>query len=173
MGDDPALGVADVATNLFALIARSVMTAKVYRSKIDAWLLIAFIVSMSATLGVSVFMLMNAAPGAIAFVSIITILGAGLPLWICLGTRYVLTQEALAIRCGPFRWRVPIAGITDISRTRNPLSSPALSLDRLRIDYGAGSQVMISPKDMNEFLAQMERLRAGVAFATAPGPGSS
>ena len=45
---------------------------------------------------------------------------------------------------GPFRWRVPIDAITAITPTRSALSSPALSLDRLRIEYGERA-ILVSP----------------------------
>jgi len=97
---------------------------------------------------------------AVVMVPVTLVLGAGLPLWVLLGTRYELTPGRLRIRCGPFRWTTPLNEIRAVEPTRNPLSSPALSLvDRLRIDYGRGSSVMISPRDKARFLAELERLR--------------
>ena len=86
-------------------------------------------------------------------------IGVGLPLWLLLGTRYILEPDQLLVRSGPFRWRVPIADIVRITPTTNPLSSPALSLDRLRIEYGRGSAIMISPRDKDRFLRDLEELR--------------
>ncbi|WP_171258493.1 PH domain-containing protein, partial [Acinetobacter pittii] len=54
-----------------------------------------------------------------------------------------------------FRWKININDITRIEPTHNPLSSPALSLDRLKIYYrkdGRVATVMISPKDKESFL---------------------
>ena len=45
-----------------------------------------------------------------------------------------------------------IDDITSVRRTRNPLSSPALSMDRLSIRYGKGRRIMISPADQAGFL---------------------
>ena len=45
-----------------------------------------------------------------------------------------------------------VADIIDVTETRNPLSSPALSLDRLRIRYGADKHIMVSPDDKTGFL---------------------
>jgi hypothetical protein len=47
--------------------------------------------------------------------------------------------------------------------TRNPPSSPALSLDRLRVQFGRGwgKAVMISPADRNGFLDDLAR-KAGL-----------
>jgi hypothetical protein len=46
---------------------------------------------------------------------------------------------------------VPIDSIEKVEATRSPLSSPALSLDRLRINYGK-RRIMVSPSDRAGFL---------------------
>ena len=51
----------------------------------------------------------------------------------------------------------------NIRPTRNPLSSPALSLDRLRIDYGSGRSIMVSPEDKDKFIGDIEDARRSVA----------
>jgi hypothetical protein len=61
----------------------------------------------------------------------------------------------LVVRSGPFKWCIPIADITSITPTSNPLSSPALSLDRLRIEYGRGHLLMISPRDKEQFVRDL------------------
>lgn len=40
--------------------------------------------------------------------------------------------------------------------TRGPLSSPALSLDRLRIEYGKRGVVLISPREKEAFVRALE-----------------
>jgi hypothetical protein len=47
--------------------------------------------------------------------------------------------------------------------TRSPLSSPALSLDRIRIDYGKGKSVMISPLNKADFLLELQSRNVPVA----------
>jgi hypothetical protein len=59
--------------------------------------------------------------------------------------------NTLRVACGPFRWKVPIDSIEKVEATRSPLSSPALSLDRLRINYGK-RRIMVSPSDRAGFL---------------------
>jgi hypothetical protein len=48
-------------------------------------------------------------------------------------TSYSLDPIAVTIKVGPFSKKIPIAEITDVFPTWNPLSVPAWSLDRLRI----------------------------------------
>jgi hypothetical protein len=73
-----------------------------------------------------------------------------------LSTRYTLTESELRIVSGPFRWRIPLQEIRSVTPTRNPLSSPALSLDRLRIEYGNGNWIMVSPRDKERFLKELQ-----------------
>ena len=54
-------------------------------------------------------------------------------------------------------------GCLTVHPTRNPAGSPALSLDRLRVQYGQGffKGVMISPVDRNRFLDELAQ-KAGL-----------
>jgi hypothetical protein len=77
--------------------------------------------------------------------------------------RYGLGDTHLIIRFGIFRQRIPLADIREVHPTRNPLSSPALSLDRLHVQTGPGffNGVMISPADRNDFLDDLAK-RSGM-----------
>ena len=61
-------------------------------------------------------------------------------------------RESLLIRFGCIRSRIPYNSIKKVVPTRNPISSPALSLDRLRIDTGDTLGTNISPADKSSFL---------------------
>jgi hypothetical protein len=73
-------------------------------------------------------------------------------MWLLRATSYTFDHTDLKVRCGPFAWRVPLREIRAVTATRNPLSSPALLLDRLRIDFARGSSIMISPLDKEAFM---------------------
>jgi hypothetical protein len=85
---------------------------------------------------------------------------AGGQLWVLATTDYTVTGHELRVRSGPFRWRIRIDDIRGVAPTRSPLSSPALSLDRLRIDYGTGNAIMISPRDRDAFLRTLAERRS-------------
>jgi hypothetical protein len=77
-----------------------------------------------------------------------------LMLWVLYGTGYTIASDQLLIRCGPFTFPVPLEEINAITPTHNPLSSPACSLDRLKIAYlDSLRSIMISPKDKPGFLS--------------------
>jgi hypothetical protein len=137
---------------------------RVYESKRDGW--IVFLLWTAV-----IVMLIGAgnlwgAPVPLIFrllISLLLILAAAFVLWVLYGTRYVLTDRALIVRSGPFRWVIDLEAIHEISPTRNPLSSPACSLDRLHIRYRPNpSGLMISPLDKEGFLRDLMELTPGL-----------
>ena len=132
---------------------------QVYTSKIDTWLALVLIGAGVACLIAFVFALRTGSASAIAATLPALIIGAGLPIWLMTSTTYTLSNTTLFVKSGPFKWQVPIEQITSITPTSNQLSSPALSLDRLRIDYGRGLSIMISPKDKMQFIIDLEARR--------------
>lgn len=68
----------------------------------------------------------------------------------------VRSDKQLEIRCGfLFHKTFAIDRIRKIAPTYNPLSSPALSLDRLEISYDASNTILVSPKDREGFIAAL------------------
>ncbi|MCP5090852.1 MAG: PH domain-containing protein [Gammaproteobacteria bacterium] len=72
-------------------------------------------------------------------------------------TYYTVADGVLEIVSGFFSWSIPIVEITRVSASSSPFSSPALSLDRLRIDYGAHKHILVSPQDKAGFLRAIEQ----------------
>jgi hypothetical protein len=87
-------------------------------------------------------------------VLLVTGLLLSLLLLVCWPVHYTLTDEALVVRFGQVRWRVPYAEITDVYPTRSIVSSPAWSLDRLWV-VAKGPNIMISPRDKAGFLTDL------------------
>ena len=128
------------------------MAPKRFKSKIDRWLLylliavMVFEVVVMSAAAMQVDSPLEATVLIIAALVIVGLLGSML-----IGTHYTVHGNTLRIRCGPFRWQVPVDAIESVEPTRNPLSSPALSLDRLRIQYGK-RRILVSPADKAGFL---------------------
>jgi hypothetical protein len=133
------------------------MEPAVFSSKVDAWLAVILIGAAVLTAGAVVSVGIGGSWLSGLAISPMLLLTAVLPLWLVRSTYYVLDQTELRIHSGPFRWRVRLKDIRSVTRTRNPLSGPALSLDRLRIDYDRGKSIMISPADRDGFSAELER----------------
>jgi hypothetical protein len=78
-------------------------------------------------------------------------------------TYYQVSATILFIRCGFFfKRRIEIDSIRQIRETRNPISSPALSLDRLEIAYKKYDTVLISPREKEKFIAHLTRINPGI-----------
>jgi hypothetical protein len=135
----------------------------IHKSKVDAWLVAVLAISIIVSLFAAVAVLAEGSTTSWALAAFIAGIGAGLPIWLLSTTRYTLHGDQLIVQSGPFKWRVPVTEITGVTPTSNPLSSPALSLDRLRIDYGRGASLMISPRDKEKFLSDLEVARRGAA----------
>ena len=125
----------------------------IHYSKKDWWLMavIGAAVIAMAVAGFSV-LISGSEP---AWVGCVLLGSAAITVWLVGTISYEITQTELVIRCAMFRITVPVNEIQEIFPTHNPLSSPALSLDRLRINYfrnGKMKFVMISPQDKSGFL---------------------
>lgn len=126
-----------------------------FQSKTDAWLVILIVAASIGVLIATVPVIMQSQGAQLYVVIPVMLLAAVLPVWLLMTTRYVVDNEMLRIFCGPFRWKIRLDEIESIKATRNPLSSPALSLDRVMIRYRKRRRVMVSPMDKEKFAAAL------------------
>lgn len=131
-----------------------------FKSKIDWWLLLIFIV-ITDNIVIKIYeanhlySLASNFPHLIIYSLVIFIIW--LPIF---NTYYVVENNTLVIKSLVFRWKIKLNDITQIEPTHNPLSSPALSLDRLKIYYMKNEKiatVMISPKNKEAFLQAINK----------------
>jgi hypothetical protein len=130
-------------------------------SKRDAWLVAVLWSASLIDFGVAAWLL--AGPrDAPAFVAPLLVAAGVFQLHALYATHYTFEGDELVIRASFFRWRIPVAAIESVEPTRNPLSSPACSLDRLRLRW-PGRSLMISPADRDGFLRALGQ-RAGAGL---------
>ena len=131
-----------------------------YKSKVDWWLAPLLALPPLSAVVVIVSAIMSGAWDA-------ALIGAGVGVFVAaiygglvFPIRYGLSPEQLVVRFGLCRQRIDLAKIIEVYPTHNPLSSPALSLDRLYIRYGPSffHAVMISPADREAFLSELATL---------------
>ncbi len=129
------------------------MSMKHFKSKVDRWLLVLLVASIVVDIAAAVFIALAVRDPLVAGLSIVVLLAVAiLTATILVGTRYTVDKEILKIVSGPIRFKVRLDEINSVEATRSPLSSPALSLDRLLINYGNNRKVMVSPVDKSRFL---------------------
>lgn len=132
-----------------------------YRSKIGfAWISVCIGMSMGV-----VYTTINTLSGSIQITGILLLLVLYACLIIMLDTtwrsKYVLEQNALKIRFGIFvNEEIYYKDIIEYTETRNPMSSAALSIDRISIvfnrpNYGT-TEVMISPENKQQFINDLK-----------------
>jgi len=129
----------------------------VYYSKRDAWLGILLLGSTGYSSIVTLFDL------GISAISMLLVAIFGFCCWIWFGTYYKIEKEILFVHCGPFKNKVEIAKIKHIKDTRNPLSSPALSVDRIEL-RGDGVFIILSPKSKLEFINHLQEINSNIQY---------
>jgi len=80
--------------------------------------------------------------------------------WTLRATWYECTLDRLRIRSGPSRMAIRWENVLRIVPSQDRRNAPALSYDRLRIDYRHGKStrtVLVSPRNMQAFLDAIRR----------------
>jgi FtsH-binding integral membrane protein len=131
-----------------------------FRSKIDSWLAIVLLASAAAALLAAYLTASRTTGIGLLGPALLAGIGAGLPLWLLFSTIYSINGGILLVRSGPFSWKIPLSEITRIVPTRSALSSPALSLDRLRVEYGSRNAVLVSPRDQATFIRAISEAKS-------------
>ncbi len=129
-----------------------------FRSKVDSWLALILVAAIAVQIWALVALL-HANPSALVTGMMTFMIAAGILLVasVLMRTYYTVADGVLEIVSGFFSWSIPIVEITRVSASSSPFSSPALSLDRLRIDYGAHKHILVSPQDKAGFLRAIEQ----------------
>ncbi len=141
------------------------MTTLRYYSKKDSWLLALIGAVLLLPLALAIYDLFQ---GDIDGLSSL-FFGIAVPGTLLLLTYplyYDLTPTALEVRGGILvNQQIPLSAVQEVVPTRNPLSAPAWSLDRLRVNYeteDGESFMLISPTDKTGFMAELTRRDGGL-----------
>jgi len=138
-----------------------------HRSKKDAWLVGLVWGAALAPLAAGLFLMFTPGGGGglgWTFVRV-GVVAAGAVVLTTYPLNYEVTSDELVARCGVMRWRVPLSGIQEVSRSRNPASAPTWSLDRLRVEYLKGGEsraLFVSPEDKAAFLRDLADAAPGL-----------
>ncbi|WP_051220698.1 PH domain-containing protein [Flavobacterium filum] len=120
---------------------------KTYRSKIDWWLILLI-------LGIFGYPIVEGVLTKQYGLSITMISILFFMFWMFSKIKYIIEGTMLKV------WwiKIDIHSIKRIYKTNNPLSSPALSLDRIAIVYNTYDEVLISPKLKKEFVDDLLKI---------------
>ncbi|GAB3549970.1 PH domain-containing protein [Spirosoma fluminis] len=124
---------------------------KSYKSKIGLELAIPLSVLL---IGLGSFMLYKGIWPGVGIIGFITFF----IIHLFVTTHYTIDSHLLRIKSGFFfNKSVEIASIRKIIETRNPISSPALSLDRIEVIYNRFDSVLLSPQDKIGFIDELKK----------------
>ncbi|MBM4002938.1 MAG: hypothetical protein FJ295_06555 [Planctomycetes bacterium] len=128
-----------------------------YRSKIDWWLVPLLALPPIASVVVLVATIQAGDRGELPWAIAAMVLVSAFYLGLVFPMRYGIGSDLLIVRFGLCRQKVALARIIKVTPIRNPLGSPALSLDRFKIEYGKGQfqSVEISPAHREQFLEDL------------------
>ncbi|MBF6641940.1 PH domain-containing protein [Flavobacterium sp. J49] len=124
---------------------------KVYRSKIDWWLIIVIFIVFCYPMVEGVlskdYVMFSVSFGILSLVFLMF-----------KSIKYKIDGENLHI------WwtKIDIKSIKKIYSTHNPLSSPALSLDRIAVVYNKYDEVLISPKEREDFIRELLKINPNI-----------
>ena len=133
-------------------------TPTVFRSKVDWWFILILVAIPGSPIAYEWMKRGVGAPSAPFWLSLAV---AAFVVVALIPIRYVIEGRTVSIKCGLVGWEYGSFSVDDVQSVRpthNPLSSPALSLDRLRVEVGFFGPVLISPKDKAGFLKAIANL---------------
>lgn len=96
---------------------------------------------------------------------IIILLAVGLILFIgsiWFRTRYIIQGKKLIVQSGLIKQSIEIQKITSIRETKSILSAPALSIERLEINYHPYETGQISPRERDLFLEKIREINPDI-----------
>ena len=129
-----------------------------FASKVDGWMIPLMVVVVAGMIWSLVAVMIAEAPWSIRIVvAVATVLVIALLFAVLTRTHYTVANGELRVVSGPFRRTISLSAITGVEPTRNPMSSPALSMDRLKVSYGKKKYILISPADKAGFLNAIDR----------------
>ncbi len=130
-------------------------TMNTYKTRIDRWLIVVLLVPMLLVVGLG-FYLYPSFPAEALMCWGTLLFSASLVAVIGFPCEYTLDTDHLLIRSGVIRYRIPYADITHVAKSNSLWSSPAWSLQRIKIDYGTRKFILVSPQDRDAFINALQ-----------------
>ena len=128
----------------------------VFKSKVDIWMAIIFIL-------VPISMIYGVITEPSAVLLLVTAFVIVLLCILFFGTKYVIEKEELIVYGGIYKKRIPIKQIRSLRPTKNPLSAPAMSIDRIEITFDPHIQViLVSPKERELFVKKLLEINPSI-----------
>ena len=126
---------------------------QVYYSRIDWWIAGLILGSILFCIVFGIYLLQIDRVSAYILLGI-TMLMITITLLLAIPCRYILDEDHLLVQSGLIKYIIPYDDIRKIEKSNNPLSSPALSLRRVKISRSKG-YILVSPVDRDLFIKEL------------------
>lgn len=126
---------------------------KVYYSKVDWWIAALIAGSILFCIGLGIYLVQVDRVASYILLGI-TLLMIIITLILVVPCRYVMEDDHLLVQSGVLKYNIPYADIRKIAKSSNPLSSPALSLRRVKITRRKGF-ILVSPPNRDQFIEEL------------------
>jgi hypothetical protein len=132
-----------------------------YKSKKDTWVLVVIAGSMLAAVFAGAAMILFTSEIWLRSIGLVIMGTSLIPILLTTPVRYSIDGYNLHVRGGYQHWMIPLQNILAVTPSRNWIASPALSTDRLEIEYKdweGTSMLLISPERTGQFLNELAGL---------------
>lgn len=128
---------------------------RTFHTKVDAWLVVVMalpvlFIGYELIIDFSWFLLLP-------FAFIIAIYAVTLPCYYTIESQHLKIRTEIIIKKN-----IDIQQISRIAESNDPISSPAMSLKRLRIDFGQGDYILISPQNRKAFIELLSSVNPNI-----------
>ncbi|BDD12700.1 hypothetical protein FUAX_51320 (plasmid) [Fulvitalea axinellae] len=140
------------------------MGTKVFKSKVDFWLF-APVFAILAYTSVLPFWKSGFSTDAL-IASSVSVSSAVFVIHLFKTTVYRITDNGrLSVKCSfLINEDILVSDIKEIHKSHNPLSSPAMSLDRIKVIYGNDHYILLSPEDKRLFVAELLKINPKIKY---------
>lgn len=126
---------------------------KVYYSRLDWWIAALIAGSILFCIGLGIYLFESERIAALLLFGIVACCIIIISILV-IPCKYTLLDDHLLVQAGVIMYKVPYAEIRKIEKSSNPLSSPALSLRRVKITREKGF-LLVSPADRDQFIQDL------------------
>lgn len=132
----------------------------IYRSRISIFLVVSIVAPFL------VILVIMSLPGQFDLIGLIVLILVALFIaYLFWQTKYAIHEDMLYICSGIGRPDVyDLKELSLIAPSRSWLSAPAFSLKRIRLSFSNGSEVLISPRQQDVFLAEIRKINPKAAI---------
>ena len=141
----------------------------VYESGVDLWIVIMLMITPIFAAGLGLYLLLDGKQGDAMILFITAVATLLVTAMFTCPCRYTMLDDSLAVRCGIIGYKIPYDQIESVRPSRTILSGPALSMRRVLVVTTRKRKHILSPRERDEFIQDLQEVIEQVGHAESPG----